>query len=199
MRQRPRGGRPPPGWAVSDADVAQATDPSVDPQSGSWRGTGSISTRVRRRRTSTCSSPARERRRWLRATPDTYRVGLIHDQALWLATDRSLFIAVPDRQDLITVGNESDRMLAASLLGEAGTVVIADVARPRLVGRRRVEPAMQPTAIATTSAVADEVGGVAGGDLVGFHRRLRCRTPGATHPRPDRPSSRFAMTPSTVR
>ena len=115
---------------------------------------------------------ARERRRWLRATPDTYRVGLIHDQGVVAGNGRSLFIAVPDRQDLITVGDESDRMLAASLLGDADTAVIAEVSRPRLVRRRRVEPTMRPTAIATTTAVGEEVGGVPGGDLVGLHRRI---------------------------
>ena len=115
----------------------------------------------------------RERRRWLRATPDTFRVGLIHHQPGVVADGKkALFIEKPDHPNLTSVGDEADRILAASLLRDADAVVVAEVTRPRLVGRRRVEPAMRATAIVTTSGVAEEVGGVPGGDLVGFHRRL---------------------------
>ena len=104
----------------------------------------------------------REVPRWLRVTPDTYRIGLVHEHLSSSAHGG----------DLIAIGDEADRLLAASLFIDTDAVVVAEVPAPRLIGRRRVEPAMRATAIVTTRGVAEEVGGVPGGDVVGFHRRI---------------------------
>jgi glycosyltransferase involved in cell wall biosynthesis len=88
-----------------------------------------------------------ERRRWLRVTPDTYRIG-------WLGEHTAALTA--------------DGMPAPGTAVAA--VVTAEVVRPRLVGRRRVEPTMRPTAVRATAAALAEVGDST--DPVVLHRRL---------------------------
>jgi len=90
----------------------------------------------------------REVPRWLRVTPDTYRIGLVHEHLSSSAHGG----------DLIAIGDEADRLLAASLFIDTDAVVVAEVPAPRLIGRRRVEPAMRATAIVTSRGVAEEVG-----------------------------------------
>lgn len=100
-------------------------------------------------------------RRWLGVTPDTYRIGLIAEHATGSRPGA-----------LITVGDEADCALAATAFGDADAVVVAAVSPPRLVGRRRVEPIVQATAVVTTPAVATAVGGIPLRAEVGFHRRI---------------------------
>ncbi len=92
------------------------------------------------------ATPA-ELHRWLRTTPDTYRIGLAAEHRDAVGAD-----GLP--------GAETG----------AAAVVTAEVVRPRLVGRRRVEPTMRPTAVRATAAALAEVG--ASSDPLVLHRRL---------------------------
>ena len=109
-------------------------------------------------------------RRWLDATPDTYRVRL----ALPSSGETTEFLTVTDpalevSQDL---ANRAVVTLGDSAIG-AG--VVGEVDGPRLAGRRRAEPVVGPRVIAVRSSVLDEVGGVPPGEhpLPALLARLR--------------------------
>lgn len=108
-------------------------------------------------------------RRWLDATPDTYRVRL----SLPTSGETTEFLTVTDpalpvSQDLAN--------RAVVTLGDAsiGAGVVGEVEGPRLAGRRRVEPVIGPRMIAVRSRFLDEVGGVPKGEhpLPGLLARL---------------------------
>jgi Glycosyl transferase 4-like domain/Glycosyl transferases group 1 len=109
-------------------------------------------------------------RRWLDATPDTYRVRL----ALPSTGETTEFLTVTDTalevsQDL---ANRAVVTLGDSAIG-AG--VVGEVDGPRLAGRRRAEPMVGPRVIAVRSSVLDEVGGIPPGEhpLPALLARLR--------------------------
>ncbi|MEA3502909.1 MAG: glycosyltransferase, partial [Actinomycetota bacterium] len=102
-------------------------------------------------------------RRWLAATPDTYRV----------RSSRSL--PRGEVSDLDIFGDDSYAGSAAHLLNDhaIGVGVVAEVEPPRLVKRRRVEPVIAPVTIAARPDVVSDVGGPPSGDLAGYLARLR--------------------------
>jgi len=109
-------------------------------------------------------------RRWLDATPDTYRVRL----ALPSSGETTEFLTVTDpalevSQDLAN--------RAVVTLGDAaiGAGVVGEVDGPRLADRLRAEPKVGPRVIAVRSSVLDEVGGVPAGEhpLPALLARLR--------------------------
>jgi Glycosyl transferase 4-like domain/Glycosyl transferases group 1 len=109
-------------------------------------------------------------RRWLDATPDTYRVRL----ALPSTGETTEFLTVTDpalelSQDL---ANRAVVTLGDSAIG-AG--VVGEVDGPRLAGRRRAEPIVGPQVIAVRSSALDEVGGIPPGEhpLPALLARLR--------------------------
>jgi len=109
-------------------------------------------------------------RRWLDATPDTYRVRL----ALPSTGETTEFLTVTDpalkvSQDL---ANRAVVTLGDSAIG-AG--VVGEVDGPRLAGRRRAEPIVGPRVIAVRSSLLDEVGGIPPGEhpLPGLLARRR--------------------------
>lgn len=113
---------------------------------------------------------SRKARKWLRATPDTYRVRMSTPPAeppteFLVLTDDSL----PVDQKLV------DQAVAVLADPEIGASVVGEVAEIRLVDRRRVEPRVGPRLIVTTADVLSEVGGVPAGDhpLPGLLARLR--------------------------
>ncbi len=102
------------------------------------------------------------RRRWLAATPDTYRV--------------RPFESLPPPGNFRVLGDEPAAVDTALRLAAAPGVdagVVAEVSSPRLAGRRRVEPVLAPVALAMADAHWEEVGGAPGGDLVGLLDRIR--------------------------
>ena len=107
---------------------------------------------------------ARDARRWLKATPDTYRV-----------IDVAVLGDVPD--DLVTIPEGAAALPATRLLSRAdiAAAVMGEVAPPRLVDRRRVEPTVAPAAIVIKPGVLEDVGGVPQGTnpLPGLLARLR--------------------------
>jgi len=113
---------------------------------------------------------SRTARRWLRATPDTYRVRLSTPPGepptgLLLFTDDSL----PVDQELV------DKAVAVLGDPQIGASVVGEVEGPKLVGRRRAEPGVGPRLIVVGQKTLDEVGGLPPGDhpLPGFLARLR--------------------------
>jgi glycosyltransferase involved in cell wall biosynthesis len=111
----------------------------------------------------------RAARRWLAATPDTYRVRLSLPES-----DAPEAVTVTDASHPV----EPDLLVrAARLLSDPdlGAGVVGEVAPPRLVDRRRAEPLVGPVAIAVRPKVLEEVGGVPPGDhpLPGLLARLR--------------------------
>lgn len=104
----------------------------------------------------------REQKRWLAATPDTYRVGVSPSLA-----------GAPD-SDLVRFGPADESEAAALAAGATGAAVgvVATTTPPRLLGRRRAEPVIVPRALAVRNEALAEVGHEAA-DLVGLHRRLR--------------------------
>ena len=113
---------------------------------------------------------SRTARRWLRATPDTYRVRLTTPlgeppTGFLLFTDDSL----PVDQELV------DKAVAVLADPEIGAGVVGDVEGPGLVNRRRVEPKVGPRLIAVRPETLDEVGGSPPGEhpLPGLLARLR--------------------------
>jgi hypothetical protein len=112
---------------------------------------------------------ANQARRWLAVTPDTYRV-----RPLPAGSDH------PDETIRVVAADgvaEEAIAAAAGLLADPdlGAGVVAEVAPPGLVGRRRVEPTAAPVAIAVRGAVWDEIGGAPPGPnpLPGLLARLR--------------------------
>ncbi len=103
-----------------------------------------------------------QRRRWLAATPDTYRV--------------RPYESLPPPGDFRVLGDEPAATATACRLAAAPGVdagVVAEVPPPRLAGRRRVEPALAPVAVAVADEHWKEVGGAPHGDLAGLLDRLR--------------------------
>ena len=110
-------------------------------------------------------SDSRSTKRWLGATPDTYRV-----------------VSPPDDRDAFDIadgieafGAEPGRAVALLSLPDVDVGVIAYVSTPTIVGRRRVEPAIEPIAIAAATDVITEAGGPPDGQnpLPGLLARLR--------------------------
>ena len=106
-----------------------------------------------------------EQRRWLGTTPDTYRVVEAPNPA-----DVS-----ESAREIETFGGDTERAIELLALPDAEVGVVARVARPAIVDRRRVEPRMEPIAIAASSEAIAEVGGPPSGPeaLAGLLERLR--------------------------
>ncbi len=106
-----------------------------------------------------------EQRRWLGTTPDTYRV---------VEAPTPADVPEPVRE-IESFGSDTDRAIRILAVPDAEVGVVARVARPVIVGRRRVEPPMEPIAIAASSEVIAEVGGPPSGPepLAGLLERLR--------------------------
>jgi len=106
-----------------------------------------------------------ERRRWLGATPDTYRVV---EAPAHTAAEEPL-------RDVVAFGGELERAMRLVALPDAEVGVVARVEPPTIVGRRRRQPPMDPVAIAAPSTAIAEVGGLPEGDspLSGLLDRLR--------------------------
>lgn len=109
-------------------------------------------------------------RRWLTATPDTFRVRL----ALPVGDVDPEVVAVDDPSIPVDSGL---RVMATQCLADPwlGAVVVGEVDEPRLVDRRRVEPTIGPRLLVVRAAVLDEVGGAPRGDhpLPGLLARIR--------------------------
>ena len=107
----------------------------------------------------------KRRRRWLGTTPDTYRVVEAP------APNDSQSSA----SDIETVGDDAARAIDLLSLDQVEVGVVARVVTPTIVGRRRVEPLMDPIAIAAPAAVIAEVGGLPRGSepLPGLLARFR--------------------------
>ncbi len=102
------------------------------------------------------------RRRWLAATPDTYRV--------------RPFASLPAPAEVRVLGDEPAALVPARRLAAAGGIdvgVVAEAPPPRLAGRRRVEPPLAPVAVALAEEHWEEVGGAPAGDLAGLLARVR--------------------------
>ena len=106
-----------------------------------------------------------EQRRWLGTTPDTYRVVEAPTPADASQSDR----------EIEAFGDDTERAIRLLAVQDADVGVVARVARPAIVDRRRVEPPMEPIAIAASSDVLAEVGGPPTGPepLAGLLERLR--------------------------
>ena len=106
-----------------------------------------------------------ERRRWLGATPDTYRVvgPPVH-------TD-----APGSVREVVAFGSDTERATRLLALPGAEVGLVARVEAPKIVGRRRREPLMSPVTIAAPAAAIAEVGGLPEGEspLLGLLDRLR--------------------------
>ena len=123
--------------------------------------------------------PARARR-WLAVTPDTYRVRAPAAASVPYERVSISVVTHPDASVLAVAAAdvpEAEVAAAAGLLadGELGAGIVAEVAPPRLAGRRRVELPLAPVAIAVPRGVWEEVGGPPPGPnpLPGFLARLR--------------------------
>ncbi|MEA3510512.1 MAG: glycosyltransferase [Actinomycetota bacterium] len=106
-----------------------------------------------------------EQRRWLGTTPDTYRV---------VGAPASINTHDPVRE-IEVFGSDTDRAVRLLDVPDAEVGVVARVAKPAIVDRRRTEPPMEPIAIAAPSEVISEVGGTPTGSepLAGLLCRLR--------------------------
>ncbi len=107
----------------------------------------------------------KRRKRWLGTTPDTYRVVKPpgpHDPQ-------------SSASDIEAFGDEPARAIDLLNLPNVEVGVVARVATPTIIGRRRVEPLMEPIAIAAPETVIAEVGGLPRGPdpLPGLLSRLR--------------------------
>jgi glycosyltransferase involved in cell wall biosynthesis len=107
----------------------------------------------------------RAQRRWLVTTPDTYRVG---------APPGGGVVATAG-DDVVMVGAAEHADAARHALADTGAdaAVVGHTTPPRLIGRRRTEPAVSPLTLVVRRGLLDEVSGVPDGDLVGLHQRLR--------------------------
>jgi glycosyltransferase involved in cell wall biosynthesis len=109
------------------------------------------------------ASPAK---RWLTTTPDTYRVRLSLPSG-----------SPPDDVVILGEATEDAEVRALQVLADPylGAAVVAEVARPHLVGTRRAEPEMGPTLMAVRREIVDEVGGIPSGEwpLPGLLARVR--------------------------
>jgi glycosyltransferase involved in cell wall biosynthesis len=107
----------------------------------------------------------KRRKRWLGTTPDTYRV----------VPPPSSDAAQPPQSDVRTFGADTVRAIELLSLPDVDVGVVARIAAPAIVGRRRVEPPAEPVAIAASSDVIAEIGGPPGGPepLPGLLARLR--------------------------
>lgn len=107
----------------------------------------------------------RLRKRWLVATPDTYRV----------VNPPEIDTPRPSAHDIEAFGLDSARAIELLSLPGVDVGVIARVAVPAIIGRRRVEPPMEPVAIAAPRDVIAEIGGPPGRpeSLPGLLARLR--------------------------
>jgi glycosyltransferase involved in cell wall biosynthesis len=108
---------------------------------------------------------SKKRRRWLGTTPDTYRV------VDPLGSEESPALVGP----IEAFGTEIARAIELLGLPDTEVGVVARVAPPRIVGRRRIEPPMDPIGIAAGAELVAEVGGLPGGPdpLPGLLERLR--------------------------
>jgi len=105
-------------------------------------------------------------RRWLSVTPDTYRIrssDTFGRDAAWVRlTDQ------PVRPtDVVVIGGgpeEADEIARPLSDPEVHVALLGEVARPRLVGRRRSEPKIAPRVMAVRGAVLNEVGGCPPGE-----------------------------------
>ena len=105
-------------------------------------------------------------RRWLTATPDTYRVRdsrTFDREVVW----RRLSDESVGASDVVVIGGaagEADQV--ARLLSDPGVEVgiLGEVNAPRLVARRRAEPPIAPRAMAMRGASLNEIGGCPSGD-----------------------------------
>jgi glycosyltransferase involved in cell wall biosynthesis len=127
-----------------------------------------------------------EQRRWLAATPDTYRVrgrdtfGGAPDHAVLEPGPELGARAAAAASDVLVIRSGPGAIDPVELCRPLSDPVIAaviagPVSPPRLVGRRRVEPGVVPEAIAVRRAVWDEVGGASSEEspLDGLPARVR--------------------------
>ena len=108
-----------------------------------------------------------EASRWLSATPDTYRI--VDPSSLGEAPEDAFVIV-----DEVPKGGAAAEPARLLSLPDIGAAMVGEVAQPRLVDRRRVEPIVAPTSMVVRPEVLADVGGVpAGRDLPGLLDRLR--------------------------
>jgi hypothetical protein len=109
-------------------------------------------------------------KRWLDATPDTYRVRL----SLPTSGETTEFLTVTDAALPVSQDLANRAVITLGDL-DIGAGVVGEVDGPRLVGRRRVEPVVGPRMIAVRSSLLAEVGGVPDGEhpLPGLLARIR--------------------------
>ena len=109
-------------------------------------------------------------RRWLDATPDTYRVRL----ALPNTGETTEFLTVTDPA-LAVSQDLANRAVVTLGDSDIGAGVVGEVDGPRLAGRLRAEPKVGPRVIAVRSSVLEEVGGIPPGEhpLPALLARLR--------------------------
>jgi len=119
----------------------------------------------------------REERRWLRTTPDTYRVGRL--DRLPADPDFAVLTAgMPAPEEGIVVvttphASAADHLLAARLAATGGAGVVGVGGVPDRGDRVRHEPACVPVAVAVDAASRAAIGDVTAGDVAGLVHRLR--------------------------
>jgi glycosyltransferase involved in cell wall biosynthesis len=126
----------------------------------------------------------RARRRWLTATPDTYRLRRSADFGpvppyfdlfpgdAWPAGDAGEIGVLANAATIRSVREDAARLLSDA---DVAAGVVGEVAPPRLAGRRRAEPVVAPVAIAVRREAWLEVSGAPEGPrpLPGLLARLR--------------------------
>ena len=126
----------------------------------------------------------RMRRRWLTATPDTYRLRRSADFGpvppyfdlfpgnAWPAGDAGEIGVLANAAAIRSVREDAARLLSDA---DVAAGVVGEVAPPRLAGRRRAEPVVAPVAIAVRREAWLEVSGAPEGPrpLPGLLARLR--------------------------
>jgi glycosyltransferase involved in cell wall biosynthesis len=128
---------------------------------------------------------ANSRRRWLTATPDTYRVRSSREFGSTPTFHRIEIPVPPDHDvepgDIIVVAPTTlDGVTAAAAAHPLAdqhidACAIGPTTQPGLIARRRVEPKVLPVAVAIRGDAWIEVGGAPGGEapLLGLWERLR--------------------------